>query len=355
MERITVEGISPWIWGPLAFVVWLVALYSVKRLLFSAIRRHALRTSSKVDDILVASLSAPLAVLIWAGGWYILVHVLPLGPGWDRTLSVVMMFSVVLAIVLFVDRLTRGLLDHYEPKVDFVRSSRNLVQGGIRAAILVLGVFIILDSLGISITPLVASLGVGSLAVALALQDTLGNFFAGVQVVIDKPLQVGHFVRLESGEEGYVVKVGLRSTWIRMLPNNIVVVPNSKLVSGLILNYYLPEPEMSTLVQVGVHYNSDLEHVERVTIDVAQKVMAEVEGGVAAFEPFIRYHTFGESSINFTVILRTREVVNRYLITHEFVKKLHKRFKEEGIVIPFPIRTLDVKREDLELLASHRK
>jgi len=351
MDRFSVE-VSPWIWGPLAFVVWLAVLYSLKRVLFSAIRKHAQRTSSELDDILVAALGRPLNVLIWAGGLYVLIHVLPLGAGWDRALSVLMILSVVLAIVLFVDRLTRGLLDCYEPKTDFVRSSRNLIQGGVRALVLAIGIFIILDSLGVSITPLVASLGVGSLAVALALQDTLSNFFAGVQVLVDKPLQVGDFVRLESGEEGFVTKVGLRSTWIRMLPNNMIVVPNSKLIGGQILNYYLPEPEMSTLVQVGVHYDSDLEHVERVTIDEARKVMAGVEKGVPEFDPFIRYHTFGDSSINFTVILRTREVVGRYLIQHEFIKRLHRRYREEGIVIPFPIRTLEVNREDLEILAG---
>lgn len=352
MDRIAFSAISPWIWGGVAFVVWLVAMYWIKRLVFNAIRKHAARSESKIDDILVYAMSAPLGALIWTSAFLILVRVMPLTAGWDQALSILMIMSAILAIVLFVDRLTRGLLDYYEGRTDFVRSSRSLVQGSVRVVVLALGIFIVLDTLGVSITPLVASLGVGSLAVALALQDTLGNFFAGVQVVIDKPVQVGHFVRLETGEEGYVVKVGWRSTWIRMLPNNMVVVPNSKLVNGLILNYHMPEPEMSTLVQVGVHYNSDLEHVERVTIDVAKQVLADVEGGVTSFEPFIRYHTFGESSINFTVILRTREFVNRYLITHEFVKRLHKRYKEEGIVIPFPIRTLDVKREDLALLAK---
>ncbi|MCK4548231.1 MAG: mechanosensitive ion channel, partial [Candidatus Eisenbacteria sp.] len=155
--------------------------------------------------------------------------------------------------------------------------------------------------------------------------------------------------------EGFIEKVGLRSTWIRMLPNNIVIVPNAKLISGQILNYYLPEREMSTLVQVGVHYDSDLEHVERVTIETGREVMAEIENGVPEFDPFIRYHTFDDSSINFSVILRTREVVGRYLIKHEFIKRLHKRYNEEGIVIPFPIRTLEVSQGDLGLLAGDKK
>jgi small-conductance mechanosensitive channel len=313
MGKISIPYVPPWLWGPIAFAVWLVALHVLKKMLFSAIRRHAAKTASMVDDILVAALSPALGVLIWTSALYILGRVLPLSAGWDRALWILMILSVVLAALLFVDRLVRGVLDLYEPKADFVKSSRNLVQGAVRVLVLALGIFVILDSL------------------------------------------VGHFVRLESGEEGFVTKVGWRSTWIRVLPNNMVIVPNSKLVSGQILNYYLPEPEMSTLVQVGVHYNSDLEHVERVTIEVARDVMAHIENGVPEFDPFIRYNAFGESSINFSVILRTREVVGRYLIQHEFIKRLHKRYREEGIVIPFPIRTLDVRREDLEFLAARRE
>jgi small-conductance mechanosensitive channel len=89
-----------------------------------------------------------------------------------------------------------------------------------------------------------------------------------------------------------------------MLPNNIIVVPNSKLVHSNITNYYLPEKELAVLVQVGVHYESDLEKVKRVTCDVAKEVLQTVASGVSSFEPFIRYHTFNQSSIDFTVILR---------------------------------------------------
>ena len=152
-------------------------------------------------------------------------------------------------------------------------------------------------------------------------------------------------MRLETGEEGYVIDITWRNTTIRALPNNIIIVPNSKLASAVIVNYYLPQREMAVLVQVGVSYDSDLEEVERVTVEVAKEVMREVEGGVPEFEPFIRYHTFADFSINFTVILRAREFVGQYLIKHEFIKRLHKRYQQEGIEIPFPIRTVYMKDE----------
>ena len=202
----------------------------------------------------------------------------------------------------------------------------------------------ILNTLNINITPFITSLGIAGLAVGLALQDTLSNFFAGLYILISKKIKPGDYISLDSGIEGYVEDITWRNTTIRQLPNNIVIVPNSKLASSIITNYYLPEKELAVLVQVGVSYNSDLEKVEKVTIEVAKEVMKEVPGGVPNFEPFIRYHTFGDFSINFTVILRAQTYVDRYLVTHEFVKRLHKRYKEEGIEIPFPIRTVYLRQ-----------
>jgi small-conductance mechanosensitive channel len=188
-------------------------------------------------------------------------------------------------------------------------------------------------------------LGVGSLAVAIALQDTLGNAFAGLHIKADRPIEAGQFIRLDSGEEGYVDRIGWRSTRIRMLPNKTAVVPNSKLVQSTIINYDLPDPEVAVLVEVGVHYDSDLKKVERVTIEAGQEIMKSVPGALPSFEPFIRYHTFNQSSIDFTVILRARTFVDNYLIKHEFIKALQEKYREEGIVIPFPIRTVYMKSE----------
>jgi len=130
-----------------------------------------------------------------------------------------------------------------------------------------------------------------------------------------------------------------------MLPNNMVVIPNKNLVSSRVLNYYYPEKEMAVLVQVGVHYGSDLEQVERVTIEVGKEVMQQVAGGVPEFTPFIRYHTFADFSINFSVILRCKEFVDNYLIKHEFIKALHKRYAKEGITIPYPISAVNFAQE----------
>jgi len=205
---------------------------------------------------------------------------------------------------------------------------------------------VILGTLGISITPIIASLGITSLAVALALQPTLENFFSGVQLVIDKPIRVGDYIELESGEQGFMERIGWRSTWIKMLPNNIVIMPNSKLSQSKIINYYYPEKELSVPVDVGVHYNSDLEHVERVTLEVAREILKSHKWGVDSYDPFVVYHTFDSSSINFTVMLRAEEYFNRFFIKSAFIKALHKRFSDEVIVIPYPIRAINTSQEN---------
>ena len=171
-----------------------------------------------------------------------------------------------------------------------------------------MGALIILNGLGISIAPILATLGVGGLAVALALKDTLSNFFAGFHIVATKQIRVGDYLKLDSGEEGYVHDISWRTTVIRTLAGNLVLVPNAKLTEMIVTNYTLQERGMAVTVGMGVHYTSDLAKVERVACEVAAEVMREVPGGVPDFVPFIRYHTFGESGINFSVILRVEDV-----------------------------------------------
>jgi small-conductance mechanosensitive channel len=310
----------------------------------------AAQTATEIDDILINAMRLPMMIVIVVSGAYFLVSILPLSERWTHWLGVAIKVGIIVAGLLFADGIVAAALRKAAHKVDYLRTSSGVVQTAARGVLALLAILIGLDTVGVSITPLIASLGVGSLAVALALQSPLTNFFAGVQIVGDKPIEIGQYIKLDSGEEGYVTRVGWRSTTIRALPNNLIVIPNSRIMSSIITNYYLPEKALSVIVQVGVAYSSDLEHVEKVTIDVGRTVQQEVEGGKKDFEPFIRYHTFGESSINFSVILRAEEFVNTYLLKHEFIKRLHRRYREEGIVIPFPIRTLDMKRDDLLLL-----
>ncbi|HCU24910.1 MAG TPA: mechanosensitive ion channel protein MscS [Deltaproteobacteria bacterium] len=318
-------------------------LFALKRLVFHFLKPRLGRAHDHWCPWLLQAVNFPLTLLLIAGVAVLVPPVLSISERWDGFLNLAAKLIAVLAFALFVQKLLLAIQRYY-----VLRNARLRTYAGITGVAVSIGVYsvfilIFLDTAGISITPLVASLGVGGVAVALALQDTLSNFFSGLYVIVDQPVRVGDYVRLDGGEEGFVESIGWRSVRIRKLQNNSVVVPNSKLAACIITNFDLPEKELAVLVDVGVDYGSDLEKVERVTIEVAREVMKTVEGGVPDFEPFIRYHTFADSSINFTTILRGKDFVSQYLIKHEFVKKLQARYRREEITIPFPIRTLHIE------------
>jgi small-conductance mechanosensitive channel len=276
-----------------------------------------------------------LLVAAWlaAGYW-------PLSPQAGLLVSRTVFLLGALSVTLALARLASESVGAYGALISPALPVSSLTRNVAWASTAILGLLVILHGLGLSITPMLTALGVGGLAVALALQEPLANFFAGLFITLGGQIRVGDYVKLDSGQEGYVADFSWRSTRLRMLANNLIVVPNAKLAQAIVVNHHLPSHDLAVLVEVGVDYASDLRHVERVVEDVGRDVMRAVAGGVPEFEPFIRYHTFNDSSIDFTVILRAKEFVDQYLVKHEFVKRLHARFDDEGIVIPFPIRTI---------------
>lgn len=243
---------------------------------------------------------------------------------------------LILSIVLFADNFVRNFSkrDLWTGKSARALSS-GVIQGLLRGFVIGLGILIFLQLIGISITPILASLGIGSLAVALALQETLSNFFAGIYISIDKPVQVGDFIRLESGDEGCVSDVGWRSTRIRTGANNTVIIPNSKLIGSVLTNYSLPTREIAVPVEITVDHRSDLGLVEKVTLETAALLSKEILGVAKGSEAAFHFQSLGELGVRGTAVLRAREFSDAGPIKHAFVKALHARFKKEGIEIPY--------------------
>jgi small-conductance mechanosensitive channel len=325
------------------FLALLLAGVFIRSVLLKVLKKAVKRTRSRFDDIIIDTIKNPSFLWIFIPASYLALQVIPAMPEqWAYIVDRILLGLIIISVTWVAANIVSKLLAEYASKISPALPITSLTQNFVKLSILLLGVMILLDSLGVKITTLITALGIGSLAVALALQDTLSNLFAGIHILIDRPIQLGQFIKLDSGEEGYVAQIGWRSVKVRMLPNNSVVIPNSKLVNSVLTNYYYPEKELAVLVQVGVHYKSDLEHVERVTIEVAKNIMKTVKGGVPDFKPFIRYHTFNDFSIDFDVILRARTFIDQYRIRTEFMKRLHERYKKEGIVIPYPIRTVEM-------------
>jgi len=296
------------------------------------------RTPWKWDDALVHALQGPLVVWFTLGGLYAALELLRLPAGAERILGQALLVAAILSVTWAATRFTLRTLR--ESASDGALPSVSLIANVSAAGIWVLGALVVLERLGISITPIVTALGVGGLAVALALQDTLANLFAGLRVLAAGKIRSGDYIRLESGQEGYVQDISWAQTTLREMPNSLVIVPNVKLATAITVNFHLPSPDQGVTVPVSVARGSDLARVEQVALEVARGVQQEAEGAVRDFEPLVRFQGYGESSVDFLVILRAARYDTRGVLIHELVRRLDARFREEKIEVPYPVRTV---------------
>jgi small-conductance mechanosensitive channel len=339
------EAIRAWT-TPLSFLLGgLLIGFILDKVLLKRLRRISSTTDWRWDNILAEGFAGFPLLWCFLGGLYGASLTAPISAAQLKLAEKILLVVLILSVTIALARIAAGMAAAYSSKSEGQLRTATILTNFTRIFVYALGLLTIFYSFGINITPALTALGIGGLAVALALQDTLSNFFSGLQIIASKQVSPGDFIKLTSGEQGYVTDITWRNTCIRTLPNNLVIIPNSKLASDIFTNFYLPDREMAVLAQVGVSYKSDLAKVEAVTIEVAQEVMGSVAGAVPEFQPFIRYHTFDEFSINFSVIMRGREFTDQYLIKHEFIKRLHERYRKENIEIPFPIRTVYLNQE----------
>jgi len=334
-----------WLFFFFALITISIILFLLRRIFWRKITAYVKSTAVIWDDLLVERMNFPVRILLIITAIFLASPFAPDEVRADRATMPGMKIAIVFTIIWIVDRLISIFFHSSFFAASFTGSTRVLFITLTRVFFFAIGGLVFLDTLGISITPILASLGVGSVAVALALQDTLSNFFSGIYLLVDKPIRLGDFVQIDDSIEGTIIQIGWRSTHVRLLSNNTVILPNTKIASARITNFDMPEKEMSILINASVAYGSNLSKVEQVTIEVAQEVLKNTQGGVKNFQPFIRYNVLADSSINFTVILRGSQFVDQFLIKHEFIKALHDRFIREGIEIPFPQRVVHLHEQ----------
>ncbi len=330
-------------------IATLILAKGITALLTRYVSRIVKITKSELDDMLLAAVKRPLFWGIVLGGVYLAIKGLSALSAYATELG--MLFSVIFIFygAYVLSRAVNVIIDWYAKEIA-VRTKTKLDQQFLPifrklgyAIIYGLAILWILGQLGIEITTLIAAMGIGGIAIALALQPTLSNFFSGAQMVLDRPLKIGDYIELDSGDKGRVVDIGWRSTRIRTYGNNLLIIPNSKIADSKIINYNIPNKEAGFIIECGVAYDSDLDKVEKVTIKVAKDVLKK-HGGVEGFEPKLRYREFGDSSINFCIIMRTQTYSKKFRARHEFIKRLKKRFDKEKIEIAFPQLDVHMKK-----------
>ncbi|VVB98472.1 Small-conductance mechanosensitive channel MscMJ [uncultured archaeon] len=206
--------------------------------------------------------------------------------------------------------------------------------------IYVFALVMMLGNLGIEITPLLAGLGIASLAVAIAIQDSLGNFFAGVNIAVDRPLRKDDYISTDAGVEGVVQEIGWRSTKILTTQNNIVVIPNTKLSQSTITNYYRPDEMVLYPGTVGVSYGADVDHVTRAIRSAILNAAGKCSLIDPAIEPAVRLDSFGDFALNFRYLFGLKDYRRRLDAADAVNRAIFQEFQKEGIEIPFPTRTL---------------
>jgi small-conductance mechanosensitive channel len=321
-----------------------VVLLISRKILFGALRRIARKTTTEGEELIVTSLQGPSTLLIIALALYLALRLADIPQEYAGYAVKGMHLFIILTVTMALANISGRALAFFLTKVELPISVTSLINTVIKAMVYAIGVLVMLNFIGISIAPIITALGVGGLAMALALQDTLSNLFAGIHILAEHTVRVGDFIRLETGQEGSVADIGWRTTRIRTPQNNMVIVPNSKLSQSVVTNYYLPERPFVLQMPIGVSYDADPDVVERVLIDEAHKATNEVPGLLGEPGPSVIFVPgFGVSSLELTLVCRVRDYTDQQLVKHELHKRILKRFRQEGIDIPFPTRMVYVK------------
>jgi len=332
----------------LIILIGTIIIITLSCLILKIIVKKIVGKKKRYGEFIIKKLFLPVFYLVFFSGLYTALKNLSEINTYFFTISNTKFFwldgvffiILTFAIALLISRILSVLLLGWLKVSKGFKRTPGLINKVVTFIIFIVAIFVILGYFKLDITPMVAGVGLGALAIGLALQSTLSNFFAGVHLLSDRPINVGDFIELDENTSGIVEDIGWRSTRIRMLTDNLLIIPNGKLAESNIINYSMPKQDLSIWIPCGVAYESDLKKVERVALEVAKEIQNTVTGAVKDFEPQFRYREFGDSNINFITILRIEEPMNRFVVRNEFIKALKERFDKEKIEISWPIRKI---------------
>ena len=329
----------------LAVAVLIALLFS--KVIFRMLLRLARVSSGDLDDRIVTAARLPVVVYVTLLGLYLALTVpLSLPP---TVQDVVNKAAAVIAIVngaFLLNAVGSAALRWLQSVLQDTAAGSTgswalpMARRGMLVVIFVMAGMVSLDVLGINISPLIAGLGIGGLAVALAIQPTLSNLFAGTYVITEGVVSRGDYIEMENGVSGYVVDVNWRSTRLRTWSNNLVIIPNSRFAETILTNYSKPDAHVNVYLTCGVAYESNLMQVEEVSLDVLNRVLWEHPGAVSAYGAYFGYEAFGDSNIDFWLFMQAQDRLASFEVRSELVKQLHHRLTAEGITINYPVREL---------------
>jgi small-conductance mechanosensitive channel len=324
----------------LILIIGLIIFITISYFILKYIVKRIVGRRKSYGEYILKKLTKPVLLIVFFIGIYTSLKSLTILDEHYKLVDGSIFIIVTLLTALLISNIITILMQGYLKVRRGFERTPGLLNKALSVIIFMIAIIVILGYFKLDITPMVAGVGLGAVVIGLALQSTLNNFFAGVHILSDRPIRVGDFIELDKDTSGIVEDIGWRSTRIRMLTDNLLIIPNGKLAENNIINYSMPKQDFSIWVPCGVAYESDLKKVEKISLEVASEIQKTVEGAVKDFEPVFRYREFADSNINFIVILRIVEPMARFVVRNEFIKALKERYDKENIEISWPIRKI---------------
>jgi len=331
--------------GPVCvLLIVLAAGYASKRLLVRVLHGWATRSKGQPASIVANAIAGPFMIWVLILGAHLALQSSDLPARATSLVGRILLVLWIWSLTVMLSRLVGDLIRFHGAGVPGALPVTTLTQTLAQLAVVILALMVLLNLLGISITPILTALGVGGLAVALALQDTLSNLFAGFYVAVAGQVRLGDYIRLNTGEEGYISDITWRSTTLRASSNNLIIIPNNKLGQAIVTNFNLPEKRIGVSIQVAVATDSDPERVEQVLLEETLRAAGEVSGMLPEPAPSVLFDPgAGDWSLSFTLNYQVREFADQARVRHELRKRVLRRLRKEGIEMPFPTRTVYVR------------
>ena len=337
-------------------VAGVLVAWAVVALLRRVVHHYTRSTETQLDDQLVDAVRMPLLLFVFGEAVFLAARTLSYLDQQRETFDRLWGAATLLVGVMLAQRLFSALLTWYGSAIaqrtatDWDEKSLPMIRRVMNVSIFLIGGLVVLGQVGVSISPLIAGLGIGGIAVALALQPLLTNVFASTYMLSDASIRVGDFLEIHGGPTGWVEDIGFRATRIRTFDNNIIIIPNSTLAESTVTNFDTAGAPVDAAITNGVAYEEDLDHVEGVCRDELLKIIEELDEAVDGLEPVIRFQSFGDSNINFLLKVRAQSRRQVGFLTHTMIKRIHARFAREGITINYPARRLMLAAEDSDVL-----
>ena len=323
-------------------VYWFVERY---------MKAFAVKTKSDIDDIILQIIHKPVYYIIILIGIQLSVSCVAVSAEFEDLLSRLISIAIIILSAWVIAGVSDAILQRAGKKLA-ARTKTTVDDEAIpflsrflKFTIYLLAFMIILDQFGIEITPLIASLGIAGFAIGFAAKDTIGNLLAGFFILTDRPFVRGDRIELK-GYLGEVVDIGLRTTKIETLDHTYVIIPNASIISNEVINYTLPDVRIKVKLPVSVAYGTEPEKVKKIVLDVVKKVDEVMDDP----KPVIFFKEFGESSLNFLLIFWVADFRKKLVAVDKINMKINEEFEKAGIEIPFPCRTVYMRRNSNSLL-----